>query len=139
MTGGAPVANDDSAAVFSGGEVIIDVLANDELNNSDPGSVVVSIDNDALNGAASVADDNSIVYASVKGFTGVEQFSYIVTVDGVVSNSALVTVSVDKKKSSNNNGFCSAGGPGGPFDPLLPGMVLLALAGLWIRRTKNSF
>lgn len=139
VTGGAPVANDDSAAVFSGGEVIIDVLANDELNNSDPGSVVVSIDNDALNGAASVADDNSIVYASVKGFTGVEQFSYIVTVDGVVSNSALVTVSVDKKKSSNNNGFCSAGGPGGPFDPLLPGMVLLALAGLWIRRTKNSF
>lgn len=33
---------------------------------------------------------------------------------------------------------CTAGKPGGPFDPVLPGMVLAALAGLWARKRHGT-
>lgn len=33
---------------------------------------------------------------------------------------------------------CSAGKPGSPFDPVLPGMVLAALAGLWARKRRGT-
>ncbi|MGF2736717.1 choice-of-anchor F family protein [Marinobacter sp. DUT-1] len=33
---------------------------------------------------------------------------------------------------------CTAGKPGGPFDPVLPGMVLAALAGLWARKRHGA-
>lgn len=33
---------------------------------------------------------------------------------------------------------CTAGQPGGPFDPVLPGVVLMALAGLWVRKRQNT-
>ncbi|WP_264622957.1 JDVT-CTERM domain-containing protein [Marinobacter santoriniensis] len=29
---------------------------------------------------------------------------------------------------------CTAGKPGAPFDPVLPGMALMAMAGLWARK-----
>ncbi len=143
----APLANNDSAETFKDTEVILDVLANDELNQEAPSSVVVSINNGALNGVASVQGDNNIGYTPNAGFVGFERFTYIVTVDGKVSNSALITIRIDEpviddepptKSRSNNNGFCSAGSAGAPFDPILPGMVLLALAGLLMRSRKPS-
>lgn len=33
---------------------------------------------------------------------------------------------------------CAAGKPGSPFDPVLPGMVLAALAGLWARKRRGT-
>lgn len=33
---------------------------------------------------------------------------------------------------------CTAGKPGSPFDPVLPGMVLMALAGLWARKRHTA-
>lgn len=33
---------------------------------------------------------------------------------------------------------CTAGKPGAPFDPVLPGMVLMAMAGLWARKRLAS-
>ncbi|SHK60024.1 hypothetical protein SAMN05216369_2397 [Marinobacter antarcticus] len=33
---------------------------------------------------------------------------------------------------------CSAGAPGSPFDPVLPGMVLMALGGLWARKRLSN-
>lgn len=39
-------------------------------------------------------------------------------------------------RSSSSGGGCTVGGPGSPFDPVLPGMVLLALAGLWARKRR---
>ncbi|MGF2736718.1 choice-of-anchor F family protein [Marinobacter sp. DUT-1] len=33
---------------------------------------------------------------------------------------------------------CSAGKPGSPFDPVLPSMVLAALAGLWARKRRGT-
>lgn len=33
---------------------------------------------------------------------------------------------------------CSAGAPGSPFDPVLPGMVLMAMGGLWARKRLSN-
>ena len=145
----APIANNDSATTFKNTDIILNVLANDELNNMAPGTVVVSIDNAALNGVATVIDaDDTISYAPGANFVGFERFTYQVTVDGKVSNSALITVRVDEpvveepappvyyKKSSSSG--CSVGNSNAPFDPILPAMFLLALAGLWMRRNKQG-
>ena len=35
-----------------------------------------------------------------------------------------------------NGSGCTVGAPGAPIDPVLPGMVLLALAGLWARKRR---
>ena len=91
-----PVAGNDSATTFKDTAVTINVLANDELNNDEPDTVVVSITNGALNGVASVEDDNTIVYTPGTSFVGFERFTYSVTVDGVVSNTALITIKVDE-------------------------------------------
>jgi hypothetical protein len=137
-----PVANNDSATMIQDTERTIAVLANDELNNDAPGTVLVSIDGDALNGVTTVTADNTIVYTPAAGFVGTEQITYVVTVDGLVSNIALVTISVDEfvavipKKSSSSSSGCSVGGADTPFDPILPGMMLLASAGLFMRRRK---
>ena len=145
----APIANNDSAAIFMDEQLTLDVLANDDLNKYAPTSVVVAINNAALNGVATLGDDNIITYTPNTGFIGFERFTYTVTVDGYVSNSALVTVRVDdpadvppapeaepsdKKKSSS--GGCSAGAADATFDPILPGMLLVALIGLFMRRKK---
>jgi len=47
----------------------------------------------------------------------------------------------DSASSSDGDGpifGCTAGKPGSPFDPVLPGMVLMALAGLWARKRRGT-
>jgi hypothetical protein len=67
----------------------------------------------------------------------------------VVSNSALVTIRVDEPvvveesddtaaSSLHSSSGCSAGRLDAKFDPILPGMLFIALAGLFMRRRKNS-
>ncbi|WP_218144744.1 choice-of-anchor F family protein [Marinobacter segnicrescens] len=46
------------------------------------------------------------------------------------------TPATPASRSSSSGGGCTVGGPGSPFDPVLPGMVLLALAGLWARKRR---
>ncbi len=111
--------------------------------------MVVSINNGALNGVASVAADNTIVYTPGADFVGFERFTYVVTVDGIVSNSALVTIRVDAPvfiadddsviASSGSSSGCSLSyNPDGKIDPLLPGIVLISLIYLGWRSRKNS-
>jgi MYXO-CTERM domain-containing protein len=137
---GTLVANDDSASTPRDTEVTIDVLANDELNTDEPVSVVVSIISAPLNGVASVNAGNSISYTPDGSFIGNDQLTYTVTVDGEVSNTAVISIMVETQVSSGSSGggFCSAGSPGAPLDPMLPGMVLLAMAGLFMRRRKHA-
>jgi hypothetical protein len=117
----APIAANDSAVTFENTAVTLSVLANDQLNNDDPTTVVVAVVDDALNGVAVVDGDNRIVYTPNEGFVGFERFTYRVTVDGKVSNTALITIRVDasvvidepKKKSSSSG--CSVGNANGPI------------------------
>lgn len=151
-----PVAVSDSAATFRNTAVTLDVLANDELNNDAPGTVVVSINNDPLNGVAGVEDDNTIIYTPGADFVGFERFTYVVTVDGIVSNSALVTIRVDEPVVvvdepvvdlpvvvppivNDDSGGCSLSyNPDGKIDPLLPGIVLVSLMFLGWRSRRND-
>jgi hypothetical protein len=143
-----PLANSDSAITFENTSVTLDVLDNDELYNDTPTTVVVSIDNAALNGTATV-EDNEIVYVPSDDYLGFDRFTYVVTVDGVVSNSALVTIRVDEPvvveesddtaaSSLRSSSGCSAGRLDAKFDPILPGMLFIALVGLFMRRRKNN-
>lgn len=147
-----PLANNDSAITFENTSVTLDVLANDELYNETPTTAVVSIDNAALNGTATV-ENNNIVYVPGDGYLGFDRFTYVVTVDGIESNSALVTVRVDEPvvievpeeapeeaatSSLRSSSGCSAGRLDAKFDPILPGMLFIALAGLFMRRRKNN-
>ena len=138
----APIANNDTAFAFSDLPVTVNVLENDELNNDAPGTVVVSIVDAPLNGTATVAAGNVISYQPSAGFTGYERFTYKVTVDDKVSNVALVTINVEQQpatpRSSTSNGGCSVGNGKAPFDPMLPGLALLALAGLFLRRRRAA-
>lgn len=138
-----PEANNDSGITLVGEPVTLDVLANDELNNDAPEAVVVlTIENPPLNGTATVTDANTIVYTSNDDFVGVDGFTYILQVDDKVSKSALVAVRVDEpvdsKMKSSSSGGCSVGSADSRFDPLLPGMLFFALAGLFLRRRKYS-
>ena len=137
----APIAANDSATTFEDTAVTLDVLANDELNNDAPTTVLVEIVDSSLNGLATVDGENNVVYTPNASFVGFDRFTYRVTVDGKVSNTALITIRVDEpvvvdepKKSSSSG--CSVGNANGPFDPMLPGMLLLALMGLFLRRRR---
>jgi len=145
----APQAVSDSANAFEETAVTLDVLTNDSLNNDTATTVLVEIVDDAVNGTAVVNVDNSITYTPNAGFvstdtiTAIERFTYQVTVDGKVSNAALVSVRVLPEpdlplptggSSGGSSSGCSVGNPNGPFDPMLPGLLALALAGLFLRR-----
>ena len=144
-----PLAVNDSVVTFKDTAVTLDVLVNDELNNDAPVTVLVSINNGALNGVASVASDNTIVYTPRASFVGFERFTYLVTVDGIVSNSALVTIRVDEPvvivddDLDDDDGGSSSGcslsyNPDGKIDPLLPGIVLISLIYLGWRSRRND-
>ncbi len=93
---GTPIANNDNAVTFLNNPVTIDVLANDTLEGGPiPEGAVITIVDEPLTGTA-VVDDRFIIYTPNPGFIGFERFTYRVTVDGVDSNAALVTVRVDE-------------------------------------------
>jgi hypothetical protein len=136
----APIAANDSATTFEDTPVTLDVLANDALNNDAPTTVLVEIVDSSLNGMASVDGENNIVYTPNDSFVGFDRFTYRVTVDGKVSNTALITIRVDEpvieEPSKKSSSGCSVGNANGPFDPMLPGMLVLALMGLFLRRRR---
>lgn len=100
----APAALADSASTNAGTAVTIKVLAND----SDPDAVnrvkQLALAADAIrqptNGAVVVASNSSVVYTPVAGFTGTDQFRYLVT-DGAAQSEGNVTVSVYDPATAN--------------------------------------
>ncbi|MDO6822994.1 choice-of-anchor F family protein [Marinobacter sp. 1_MG-2023] len=138
----APIAQNDSAVTFINTPVTIDVLDND--SRAVGGTLI--LDNDPLNGNAVIAD-GKVLYTPASGFTGLDRFSYTVTVNGKESNSAVITVRVDEPTDSGTSTDEKEGGgtlfgcsynPGAPFDPTLPLVALAALGGLVIRNRRKQ-
>lgn len=139
----APVAANDSATTFKDTPVTIDVLANDSLPLGD---ATIAILDAPLTGSAVVAD-GEVVYTPATGFVGLDRFTYTVTVNGKISNAALITVRVDEpvedyvppvvapvSSSGGGGGRGCSYNPSAPFDPTLILLFLVALGGIAARR-----
>src|SRR5690606_29624210 len=124
----------DTASTTTSEAVVIAVLANDSYDgNPIPGSATVTIVSQPASGTASICADNTVTYTADAEFVGEDSFTYQVTVDGLVSNTATGTVTVDadddgdidiKGGSGGCDGCSSTGTPTAPFG------VLVLLAGL---------
>lgn len=148
----APIANNDSANILAGDVAIIDVLANDTIEGLPvprDAFTSVAIKDAPLNGSARV-ENNIVIYTPNSSFVGYERFTYTVTVGDKLSNAALVTVQVGTPGEvpppttpvvfvdSDSSGGCTVGSANRPLDPTLPAMLALALAGLLLRRRRQS-
>ena len=73
----APVANDDVMLTPSGRPIEGDVISND----LDPDGDKLAIEKvtQPMNGRVSIRNDRTIVYAPLPGFTGEDEFTYVVT------------------------------------------------------------
>jgi hypothetical protein len=95
----APVANNDSGVTLETAPLDIDVLANDTKDGVPvlPEDTSIEIVDQPLSGTAAVNPDGTITYTANAGsnFTFSERFTYRIAVDGLVSNTALVTVRAD--------------------------------------------
>ena len=91
-----------------------------------------------LNTTISVADTASWPTCTSDGTETSCTFTMRVTgLNELVDDPAIpATPATPASRSSSSGGGCTVGGPGSPFDPVLPGMVLLALAGLWARKRR---
>lgn len=92
-TNDAPVAADDVAAIDTGGQAVITVLANDTDVDGDSLSVL-----SASNGAAgitSVNPDGTITYTAAPGFEGTDSFTYEISDGNGGTDTATVTVTGD--------------------------------------------
>ena len=91
-SGAQPAAVDDTGTAISGGNVVIDVLANDQ--NLDDAPIAVSLASNPGNGSAFVLADNRISYIAESDFVGIDSFIYsVVDADGNNSN-AVVRITV---------------------------------------------
>jgi len=97
----APVAIDDAAATEGTTPVVIDVLANDSLDGApiNPVDATIAIQPAGAlfgpnNGSVAVNANNTVTYTPTAGITGTDTFGYTVSVNGVASNTATVTVNV---------------------------------------------
>ncbi len=149
---GVPVAINDNAATLRDESVAINVLANDLLDGAplldvvDETDISVSLIDDPENGSATVESDNSVTYAPQSGFTGQDDFSYTVTVDGEESNVAIVSINVytplapDVPVANNDSGTTIATDPvtidilandtvGIPEQPVDPATATVTLGG----------
>ena len=94
----APIAANDSAVTFQSSSVAIDVLANDTISDGPipPGAVLEVVDQPVNGLATATVSGDQIVYdPSGTPPETLDVFTYRVTVEGVPSNVALVTVRVD--------------------------------------------
>ena len=97
-----PVANNDFARTFANEAVVIDVLANDTLTGQPipEGAEIVIVNpplTGSIGGTAEVDEANNVViYTPPPGYIGFDAFTYLVIVDEVESNAALVGIQVDE-------------------------------------------
>ncbi|MFN5104242.1 MAG: beta strand repeat-containing protein [Planctomycetota bacterium] len=108
----APVANNDTASVVEGGSVNIPVLSNDSdiEGNIDPTSVVIV--SQPANGTVGVNTQTGVVnYVHNGGPSTSDSFTYSFKDNqGVVSNVATVSITIQRKPIANNDGLTVARG-----------------------------
>ena len=139
---GTPIANDDTAETTGTEPVTVDVLDNDTYDGLEiPESATVEIVDQPGNGEAVVDSGRTITYTAEEGFEGEDTLTYTVTVDGVVSDAATVSVTVnapdddptgddptgDGAEDSDGCGCASASNSGAPFGAFLFALSLVAL------------
>jgi hypothetical protein len=93
-----PIAVNDAVTVTAGVAATIDVLDNDSDPDGDPLSIVAV--GDPAHGAAAITAQNTILYTSADGFTGVDTFTYTIS-DGN-GGQAIATVTVTVAAPANN-------------------------------------
>ena len=148
---GAPVVTNDNVMTMQETSVQIDVLANDQYNPNMQHMLRLRINNMPVNGDAYINEDMEIVFTPDAGFSGIEQFTYVLEEDGVISNNGVVTVRVDEpfdedpiseepvpndENSGSSGGGCTIGDPNAPLDPTLPLLMAISLIGLTLRRNE---
>ncbi|MDA0739727.1 MAG: Ig-like domain-containing protein, partial [Nitrospirae bacterium] len=97
---GAPVANNDSATTVAGVAVNIGVLTND-TDDGGLNAASVTVVSGPTNGTTSVnSSTGAITYTPAAGYVGVDSFTYtVVDLQGITSNVAVVTVTVNEASS----------------------------------------
>lgn len=89
----APVAvNDTFNNVLINTPTLLDVLNNDNLQGAAPNAAVITVG--PVDNGNAVVSGTGILYTPPADFLGADQFSYTVTVNGVTSQAASVTVNV---------------------------------------------
>ncbi|MBY5944426.1 choice-of-anchor F family protein [Photobacterium rosenbergii] len=145
---GAPVVINDNVMTMQETPVNIDVLANDKYTPGNQHMLHLRINNKPVNGDAYLNEDMEIVFTPAVGFSGIEQFTYVVEEDGIISNNGVVTVRVDEPfddeptpdsdSSGSSGGGCAIGDPNAPVDPTLPLLLSVSIIGLILRRHQND-
>lgn len=131
----APIAGNDSASSKNDAPVTIDVLANDSESGGTIVPTSVQIVSQPTHGSVSVTAAGSVVYTPVAAYSGSDSFKYSeADVQGALSNTATVTVSVTAAESSPSppSGGSSGGGGGAVTlaDLLALGGILM-MRGIW--------
>ena len=145
----APIAANDSAVTFFDTPVSIDVLANDTLPEGTP--TIEILDAPSPSQGTAVVENGAILFTPNEDYTAFDvpaRFTYQVTVNEKVSNSALITVRIDDTpeiyvppaEPSDGGGtlFGCSYNPGAPFDPTLPLLAMAAIAGLAYRKRRQA-
>ncbi|MBI2709271.1 MAG: tandem-95 repeat protein [Actinobacteria bacterium] len=95
-----PSAADDSASVYAGDSVTVEVLGNDTVDAGLAKSVTAATT--PGNGTAVVNGDGTITYTPAPGFTGSDSFDYTLS-DGTRTATARVTVAVRAQPSAGDD------------------------------------
>ncbi|MEE8603270.1 Ig-like domain-containing protein, partial [Euzebya tangerina] len=88
-----PVADDDTASTGPGTPVTIDVLSNDSDPDGDDAALTITAVSDPPNGSVTIVD-GQLVYTPDPGFAGQDTFTYTVTDEQGLTQTATVTVDV---------------------------------------------
>ncbi len=88
----APVAENDTFTAFLNTPILLDVLINDNLRGAAPAAAVITLG--AVENGNAVVSGTRVLYTPDADFLGADRFSYTVTVNGVTSQAATVTVNV---------------------------------------------
>lgn len=97
--GQPPIARDDDAAAASGEVVSIAVLENDTDPDGDDAALEITSVGTPLHGDVRQSGDD-ILYSSDEGFSGTDSFSYTITDEDGLKDTARVTVVVDSQSES---------------------------------------
>ncbi|HHH20696.1 MAG TPA: tandem-95 repeat protein, partial [Nitratifractor sp.] len=97
----APEAKDDSASTAYETSVTIDVLKND--SDADGDNLSIKSITNPKHGSVKIKN-SKVEYTPYNGYSGDDSFTYTVT-DGKATDSATVSVEVEKKKENNNGGW----------------------------------
>jgi uncharacterized repeat protein (TIGR02543 family) len=110
-----PVAYPDTVRMISGSTRIIDVLANDNLDNCTYSTVHVSVMPAASGAAVAFGADNKLAYTPPAGFAGREVLTYTVTC-GASSGTASVYITVYNKPDNITGTSCYVAPPPSIWD-----------------------